>query len=445
MKSHAARARNAALLVLLLSLVGASAQEPLRPPANGPKRPDPAWHALVGATVHGAQDDATLLNTTVVLRNGVIVDVTTGPVPAGARVWDCAGLHVYPGLIDAYVEVKTPLPDSKDPGAHWNRRVTPRRRALDGAGLDAKTAQALREMGFCAAVLSPKGGTFRGRAALVSLAKPDKERSSARPPVLRDDVYQAVSFETGRRRDEDTYPNSQMGAIALMRQTLLDADWQALTRLTTNEQGAPNALDALAAGAAAAGPLLFDTRNELEALRAHAVAQEFGRPALLLGSGFEFRRLDAVAEAWKQAIVPLELPERPKVASIGEADAVDLRTLMTWEQAPTNPRRLQARGVLVALTTSKRKERSTFPESLRAAIRHGLDEEQALRMLTRNPAQILGVQDQLGSVERHKRANLVVSDGPLFAKGTKIRDVWIDGRRHEITPPPGASLEGEWT
>src|SRR4029079_4403816 len=116
----------------------------------------------------------------------------------------------------------------------------------------------------------------------------------------------------------------------------------------------------------------FDTQDELEALRAAKVAREFMRSAMLLGSGTEFRRLDAIKGDGLPIILPLVYPKAPDVSTIGKADSVDLREMMTWEQEPTNPRRLDAAGVKVALTTAKLKNRSDFSDNLTKAIRHGL-------------------------------------------------------------------------
>ena len=178
-------------------------------------------------------------------------------------------------------------------------------------------------------------------------------------------------------------------------------------------------------------------------LRAGKLAQEFGRSAIILGSGTEFQRLHAIAAQAIPMVVPLAFREKPRVDSVGEQESVDLGDLMTWEQAPTNPRRLDAAGLTVALTTSKARDRAKFLESLREAIKHGLTEDHALAMVTTNPASILGTTG-FGTVEQGQVANLVVSDGPVFAKDSKILEVWIDGRVHEVSPPAG-SARGEWT
>jgi imidazolonepropionase-like amidohydrolase len=454
---------------------------PLTPPPNGMKSADPTWHALTNATVH-VSPSQTVEHATVVLRGGRIVSVLASRgdgeqsvrPPAGARVWDCTGLHVYAGFIDPYMEVDAPQPDPRAPGTHWNTRVTPQRSALDGTGLDERTAEAMRKMGFTAAAISPRGGIFRGSSAVVSLAKPAADSAADRPPVYSGWAYQSVAFETAGFGSDGGYPDSQMGAIAVVRQAMLDESWQRAAR-AAGEAVAPNALDALApwcgsdgrpspapaAKDGAAPPsaqLLFDTRNELEALRALKIAGEFSRAVVILGSGSEFKRIEGLTAEGKPAfILPLNFPKTPDVSSVGKAEAVELSELMAWEQAPTNPRRLRQAGVHVALTTSKLRDRTQFTENLRKAIKHGLSPSDALAALTTTPATICGVTGQLGSVEQGKRANLVVADGDLFAiptpaqagekdekKEPKIRDVWVDGARYEINAAPDKTAVGAW-
>src|SRR5262249_50774944 len=120
-------------------------------------------------------------------------------------------------------------------------------------------------------------------------------------------VYQSIAFELAGRGGGDntntnsnwnSYPDSQMGAIALIRQTFIDADWQA--SVDQGKAAAPaNALTPLQRttgvnGAwTSAGPVLvFNTDDELEAFRAVKIAEEFSRPMVVLGCGTEFRRID---------------------------------------------------------------------------------------------------------------------------------------------------------
>ncbi len=476
-----------------------TSRSPLAPPPNGPRKSEPGdgYVALTNATVH-TTPGTVIARATVVVRAGRIESVTPiegdaakPAVPPGAEERDCTGMHIYAGFLEPYFEVDVPKPDPGAPGSHWNARVTPQRTALDkgASGIPAKDAETLRSMGFVAAAISPKGGIFRGSGAVVSLMQTSGDPSEATAKVYADHVYQTVSLSTrdqsedgppvrgGPRPSEEGrwngYPNSQMGAIALVRQTLIDADWQQNQRATVAGSTAMESLDALRRyqleqSSAAAHPphdpgmLLFDAEDELEALREAKIAAEFNRAAAILGSGLEFRRLDAIAKTTLPIVLPLNYPKAPKVGSIGEADAVELKELINWEQAPTNPRRLDAAGLTVALTTSKVPEklggRKVFREHLGAAIKHGLKADRALAMLTTNAAAVLGVERDFGTVEAGKVASLIIADGELFTdkpdapkkgepgyvRAGRIIAVWVDGRRHVIASKQRRDLGGTW-
>jgi N-acetylglucosamine-6-phosphate deacetylase len=156
----------------------------------------------------------------------------------------------------------------------------------------------------------------------------------------------------------------------------------------------------------------------------------------------EFRRLDAVAqngagEAGAVYIVPLTFPETPDVFTIGAADSVDLRTLMTWEQAPTNARRLDDAGVFVCLTAGGLRRGEDFQDNLEKAIEvGGLAPERALAMMTTQPAELLGVESELGTVEEGKIANLIIATGDLFAEDR-------EEERNDKEPEAANAAEGD--
>lgn len=474
--------------VMAMAVIGAmgwaqTSGSPLAPPANGVRQTQAVGGliALTGATVHIAPGRL-VENATLVVRDGKIVSVASEAAPpAGAPVRDLRGMHVYAGFIEPMVQVNVPAPDPGAPGSHWSTRVTPQRGAMmsGAAGIDAKELRELREMGFVAAAISPKGGIFRGSGAVVSLAEKPSDPSLRQPTVYRERAFNAVSFETSREEEGGTqgrgpgddpkwsrYPDSQMGAIAVIRQTLSDADWK--QNAARSGADPTDALDALRrvqteGGAHDSGTLLFDVDDELEVLRAAKIANEFKRPAVVFGSGMEFRRLDAIKASGVRLIVPLAALDAPKVATLGERESVELRELMNWELAPTNAARLDAAGISVAISSAKIPEkrggRKAFQERLSNAIKHGLSAERALAMLTVNPAEMLGVSDRLGTIEPGKAASFVVADGPLFAdrpdapgrgepgyvRGGRIVDVWIDGSRQPVGERRRYDLSGTWS
>ncbi|MHC4416466.1 MAG: amidohydrolase family protein [Planctomycetota bacterium] len=406
-------------------------------------------HAIVGATVVAAPG-IRVEDASIVIRDGRIEAV--GPdvaVPPEARVWSGQGRTVYAGLIDAGLVIDLePTAEGAGAvggfGAHWNRRVHPELEMAGRSAPDRALRKALRGLGFTAAAVYPSRGVFRGSGAVIALADADEHVLAYRTRAAM-----GIGFDHG---DGDGYPGSLMGAIALIRQTLLDAQWHdACGRVRRGQKSGDEppagaaALEALAEVIGGEQPVLFDVTDEHNALRAARIADAFELEAVLLASGYEFRRLAEIAATGLPIIVPLRYPDRPSVASLPEADEITLRALMTWEQAPTNVRRLLDAGVTVALTTHRLEKRSDFPGALYRAIRHGLDEDAALAALTTTPALMLGLAGRMGTVEPGKVANLIVVEGSLFAREPKIRDTWVNGRRHEVAPDPEIKFAGRGT
>lgn len=424
-------------------VVGGVAAQPYEP-VNGPRQVDPGWHALVGATVV-TRPGTQIENATLVIRNGVIVSVEPGAEPpAGARVWDVSGLMVYPGLIEPYASVSIPAPDAASPGAHWNAAIAAQRTALTGENLAADDREKLRSMGFVVAHIAPNDGLLRGQTAVVALGE-DRNLSDPTARVVNASLWHAASLRRGSLGS--SYPGSKMGSIALIRQTLADAEWwpQAMSAHERNparfSRPAPN--DAVQALADDRG-LFFVVNDELDLLRTARLAAEFDRNAVFVGSGTELRRLDAIAALQRPVIVPVSFPARPQVETISDQNAISLRELMLWEQAPTNLRRLHEAGVPVAVTSSGLRRGENFWKNLKSAIDHGLSEEDALAMLTIAPAEMLGIESRYGTIEPGKQASFVVIDGELLSGSPTIRDVWTDGQRHEINAGPDRTLSGEY-
>ena len=429
---------------LALSFFALTALAPAQaPPANGPAETDLGHWALVGGDVV-VRPGERIANATLVLDKGLVVSVAPGAAaPPGARVFDCQGLTLYPGLIEPFLPVDAPAPDVDGPAAHWHPMVLPQRSALDGDGATADDRRQLRELGFLAAAIAPTGGVFKGSAAVVLLGEPATGEKAA---VVRDRCYQLCSLQPR----SSGHPDSEMGAISLLRQTLLDADWFERCRaavaadasLRATMPPATAALSALADQRAL--PLAFDLEDELEVMRVAKVVAEFQRPAFAIGSGMEFRRLQAVAATKLPLVVPLHFPDAPDVATAAKAERVSLRQLQSWEQAPTDLKRLLDAGVRVALTTARLPQKQDFRERLAQALACGVTPDQALAALTTTPAELLLVADRLGTLQPGRIANVLAVAGDLFDPKAKLRQAWVAGRRHELAPAPAPGFDGRW-
>src|SRR5205807_4263601 len=158
----------------------------------------------------------------------------------------------------------------------------------------------------------------------------------------------------------------------------------------------------------------------------------------------EDRGLEAIAATGRAVILTVNFPQPPNVATVEDSIDVSLAELMHWDIAPENPARLDAAGVTIALTSHGLRDQATFLATVRRAVERGLKSESALKALTTTPAALVGLSDRLGKIAPGMAGNLVITDGELFAKNTKIIETWVDGKRFELDKPPVTDPRGTW-
>jgi hypothetical protein len=157
---------------------------------------------------------------------------------------------------------------------------------------------------------------------------------------------------------------------------------------------------------------------------------------------------DEIAGKKLPVLVDLKWPEADKDAD--PDDAPSLRTLRFRDRAPSSPAALAKAGVKFAFYSGGIAAPKDILKAAKKSIDAGLAPDAALRALTLSPAEIFGVADRLGSIENGKIANLVITDGDLFNEKTKIKFVFVDGRRFTIHEPekpkdsPKGDLTGKW-
>lgn len=430
----------------VLSLAAAAARGDERPSTAQPqglREAVPSTWALVGGTVI-PEPGREIQKATVVIRGGRLVAVGEGTaVPPDARVIDLENKYLYAGLIDAYTE-RSVSSDSVEEGLpYWNPAIRPQLRVIGQYQPDRQDNGVFRRQGITARLVAPAGGILKGSGAVVLTSDAPSERG-----VVARNVSQHMRLTTSRGRD--TYPNSPMGAVALARQAMYDAQWYrqawhaANADLTLPRPEQNDALAALNEAIESRRPFIADTSNELFLLRADRFAREFGLNLIVLGSGNEYRRLDAVRDTGRAVIIPVNFPKAPNVGTLEASLDVTLETLMHWDHAPENPARLAQAGVQFALCSHSLSDRSKFLAQVRKAIKRGLPEQTALAALTTVPAEMFDVDGDLGRIATGQMANLIVADGPLFGEKTKILETWVAGERFEHDPPPDRNVVGQW-
>ncbi|MEO1085049.1 MAG: amidohydrolase family protein [Acidobacteriota bacterium] len=406
----------------------------------------PSVHALVGARIVVAPGQV-LESGTLVIRDGLIEAVGADlEPPADARVWELDELTLYPGLIESFHLRDWPEvdEDGAPQGGHPNALVNPERDMLLHAQSDSAFKK-LREAGFTTAVFAPKPGLFRGQSVLTNLGAGDIHAN-----VLATRLAQHLHL-TSTNGFEEGYPTSSMGAVALVRQTLMDAAHHAEARALFAKQPRQKrptystALAALEAAVDGGQPVVIESHDLAQSLLWTRLVAEFKLDATLVGGGVEYRRLDELVKAGLPWILPLRFPKAPEVKDEDDL-SVDLKTLRHWYWAPHNLHLAAEAGLDFVLTSHRLSDPKKIHEMAARAIERGFSADDVLAAFTTKPARRLGLGDRAGSLEKGKMANIVVADGDLFTAETSIRSIWVDGRRYEIKKiePPTVDPLGTW-
>ena len=416
----------------------------------------PTRRAFTHATIVVSPEQS-LIDATLIAEDGIIRQIGRGiAVPEGTVEIDLTGKTVYPAFVDpisAYgmPEVKRQghrwgLPPKYEAarigGSAWNEAIHAEQRWADSFRPDSAAADPLLRQGFGAVQTARLDGIFRGRSAVVLLndGLPNDE-------LIRPQSLPFLSFNKGASTQD--YPSSLMGAIAILRQTFLDADWYRRAHAAwTADPSQPmpefnSAIEALAT--TGDSPMLFESDNELSLLRAHKIAEEFGQTFVYVGSNREYERIDQIVPFHPALVLPVAFPASPDVKTIDDELDVTLAQLRQWERAPYNAAVVAQNNLTFAYTAHGLKKTGDFLKNVRLTVRNGVPPATALAALTTVPAAMCGVAAELGTLEPGKLASFVITNGDLFDDTTQIIEVWVDGRRHNFAPLNPVDFRGTYT
>ncbi len=396
--------------------------------------------ALIGATIH-LSNNINLNQATLVIKDGLIAEIRKdGSVPQNTVTINYDGLHIYPGFI--HLDAGTGLPEpGKKPPFTWggketinstkkgaynsNEAINASYDAAKHYTLDKKSNQALRAAGFTAALSHYHDGVMRGTGVLLNLNDAADQHS-----IITAQASQHFSMDKGSSKQD--YPISLMGHVALIRQTLMDADWYPQqNELTDFDLAAINQNRKL--------PKIISVDNWQQNLLAKKIADEFDFSFTVKTAGDSYKNLKAVKSTGQTLIVPLDFPDAPMINDELDAWGLDYKDLKAWELAPHNPALLAQNQVEFALVPKAGdKGLKSFLKDLRTVHQHGLSETNIIKALTQVPAKILN-NPQLGDIKAGYHANLLITDGPLLDKDTSIAQTWIAGEVFDVKGLPAVS------
>jgi imidazolonepropionase-like amidohydrolase len=213
-----------------------------------------------------------------------------------------------------------------------------------------------------------------------------------------------------------------MGIIAFNRQAFLDAQWYQQAR--NRPHSAP--LEAMQPALAGRLPVAFRATTSREILRALDMAKMFKLDPIITTA----RQVEDVTADLKAAnarvIYSLNFPTR-RTSLAPDADEA-LSVLRDRANAPKGPAALDKAGLLFAFESNGLSDPKDFLKNAQKTVTNGLSKDAALKALTINAATLAGAGDRLGSLERGKIANVIVTEGDLFEDKTAIKHVFVNGR-----------------
>lgn len=391
-----------------------------------------AQEAIVirGAEIHPVSGPA-ITGSSLLISNGVIADI--GPkiaTPRGARVIDAKGLRVYPGLIDSAttlgLEEIESIRETQDTSEIGD--FHPQLRTLIAVNPASEHIPVARANGITSALTLPDGGIIAGQAAIIHLDGWTWEEMAVSNSVamhLRFPLYAAAGGARGGGGGQRG-GGGRTGFAELKRsrdeqvRKLHDYFEQARRYQKAKAAGGPgfrmdHKLDAMIPVLDRKLPVIV-TAARTRAIREALDFADKEKIRIVLAGVTEGG--EVLAEI-KKRNVPVILA--PTLAlPLGEDSPYDSRFALSAE--------LHKQGVLFAFATFDSADVRNLPYQAAAGVGFGLPAEEALKAITLNPAKIWGIDDKIGSIEKDKWADLILTDGDPLEIRTQVKQMFIRGK-----------------
>lgn len=378
--------------------------------------------ALTNATIvtvtNGTVEKGTLL-----IKDGKIDAVGTDvTVPEGAEVINCNGLFIYPGMIEGgarlgLVEVSS---DARTRDYNEIGELIPQMKALTAINPGSVLIPVTRVNGVTTSLAMPAGGLFPGTAALINLHgyTPDQMYAG----------FQGVQLNfpsSGKRHRWDSRTEEEIKKEAEKSMKYLNEVWESAI--------AYGKIDSTITAANSKQELKYYPEMEalLPVVRGERSLLVEVNAANDIKAAIEWVKdknirviFTGVSEGWR---VAEELAEAKIPVITGPVLSIPNREYDRYDRSYTNPSIMHEAGVKVAIRTADAENVRNLPYNAGFAATYGLGKEQALKAITIIPAEIFGVDDEIGSLEVGKIANLFIADGDPFETKTQVKYLFIEG------------------
>jgi imidazolonepropionase-like amidohydrolase len=413
----------AAALVLFGLLVNARASE------NIPARPQAKPIALKGATIHPVSGPEIPSGTIVFDKGRITALGADAPIPQDADVIDTSGKHIYPGLISANsvlglmeIGAARATLDIEESGT-----INPNVRAATSINPDSELIPVARSNGILTAHVVPEGGIVSGQSAVIRMDGWTPEEMTVRSPAAMHLRWPDLTISRNPRSRKSVKDQQKDidKAVKQIRESFQTARsyWQA-RKSETPDFKSDLRWEALMPVFDGKLPLFVHANTVAQIEAALAWAKEAQLKIVLVGG----------QDAWRMAP---QLKETDTPVIITLSTALPSRRDDGYDSAFGNAAKLHEAGVRFCMAMNGRNSEApherNLPYEASMASAFGLPKEEALKAVTLYPAQLLGIDDQLGSLQTGKAATLIITNGDPLDFPTHVEAAYIDGRLIDLS------------
>jgi imidazolonepropionase-like amidohydrolase len=378
----------------------------------------------------------------IIIENNRIADVGKNvEIPSGAEIIDAAGKIITPGLFDAYNQlglIEVSQAQSTVDTEEKSRPLTPEVRVIDAINTQSKLIPITRIEGVTTVLSAPGiGNVIAGQSAVIDLfGLTVRDMIIKAPAALHFNFGERPTSSWRARKKIDT----RMGLVAMLRQALIAAqeyknkwtEYETELKEYKDNQNLPKkkrkkdleepklperdlGKEAIVLALDKTIPVIASAKRKDDILAAISVAEEFGFELIILHGTEAYK----IADILRKKNIPVLLgPITTQPSSMENLGAV-------YENAAL----LDKAGVTFAIISGSTHNSRDLRFQAGIAAQYGLSFSTALKAITIYPAQILGVDAELGSIEPGKVANIAIFDGDPLQPLTRVTDVIIEGRR----------------
>ena len=384
---------------------------------------------IQGGTIHTISHGI-LENADILFVDGKITSVGHNlDIPAEAEIIDASGQHVFPGLISAgstlglqEIGAVRATRDYAEVGA-----VNPNVRANVSYNPDSELIPITRSNGVLLALSVPRSGIVSGTSSLMMLDGWTWEDATLKHPVGLHLFWPSMNIPKPKpgKQKEKKDKDSRLKSIQKIDDLIQESRAYAQLKAT----GSPSfkhdlRLEGMLPVISGEIPV-FIHANEVQQIEAAVYWAERQSVKMVLVGG---------KDAWR---VTQLLKDREISVIYTQTHSTPMRRFEQYDQAFITPSQLYAAGIKFCISNSESPFQTphirNLPYHAAKAASYGLSWKEALRSITLSPAEILGVEDQVGSLEAGKDATLFIADGDILDVRTQVNMAFIFGRRVDLS------------